>query len=302
MSAELETSPTGVPNTHDEAAATAADFSTQIKPGGLYHEYTPVDESTGLVLPILVKPEDFVVSESRRHHKEHPGPRAQLQGRAGKLLRYSVTQLIPDHMHWEKYRGSYHGIFMGPETLPTDRASQIHRGLVNLVVVPRIAIKLNGDGYDLIELSDDEHDFLSNPRITNIQGNSIAQRKRIGRAMGDSLIRFALDETLEGVISPRAEGKFLTTLDHQRERELANQFIYDAVDEAIRPALVTAEAATRDDMVSVRRLGIRATARGWLDESLLGNYYELLRQKLENPEAQVLPLRTETDELELQAA
>lgn len=266
------------------------------------YEYTPVDEETGLVLPVLVRPEDFIIRKSRQHHKEHPDSREELKDRAGRFLRFSATQLLPDHLHGSRYPGSYHDIFVGDKNTPTDRQGKIYRGLLNMVIVPRTAIKLTGDGYKPVSLTNKEHEFISHPQVTRIQGNSKFQRLAARDAMTDSLVRYAIDETLNGVVSHKASGKFLATLDKQRERELGNQFIYDAVDEAIRPATVTYELAKKSGMVSAKRIGLRATVRGLLSDAALGNYYELIRQKMENPEIIALPLQTGVEEVKLKAA
>lgn len=265
-------------------------------------KYTPVHKETGLALPVLITPEDFTVKRSRQHHKEHPSTRAELQGYAGKALRYSVTQQIPNHMHMGGFEGSYHQLFWGAKVLPEDNRGKIKRALLNLVVIPRQAIKLTGDGYEEVELSDDEYSFISHPEITRIEGNSPKKRQFIQKEIGSAILKHSLEQVLAQFASQKEQYDFTKTLDIGRERELGNLIIRRAIDESIKPALETYEEAKLQGMVNPRRLGLRQIVRNFVPESDFSNYYEFMRNQFRSvQEIGTVALQTEVDKVKLAA-
>jgi hypothetical protein len=252
--------------------------------------YTPVHKETGLALSVLVKPEDFVSHKNRQHHKEHPESRPELNDLAGKALRRSTTLQLPDHLHMGSISGSYHDIFWGPEKVPQDTNSKMNKVYLYLAgVVPREAIKLTGDGYDIVNLTDEEHEFISHPRVTHIEGRTERKRQHVKDSIGHAIILHALEQPVTDMVSSKVRSEFLETLDWRRERELANLILRDSIDEAIRPALRTYEEAKAERMVSAQRLGLRAVVRSFVPDRYLSNYYELIRRSLQSEEAQLTP-------------
>ena len=246
--------------------------------------YTPVHRETGISLPVLVTPEDFVATRAHPHHSEHPSNRPELQDYAGKVLRRSRTQQLPDHLH-SNYSGAYHSIFWGPETLPEDDQGKIVKALLNLGgVIPREAIILDGEGYDVRALTDDEHSFLSHPKLTMMEARNSRNKMFHQRSIGHSIIRYALDQELDDIASSKVQQEFVRTFDRLREKELGNQMIRVAIDQAIRPALDMFEAAREEGMVDAARLSLRSVVRNFVPASHFGNYYEILFRKLADPE------------------
>lgn len=265
--------------------------------------FTPVHLETGLALPVLIKPKDFTIKHGRQHHKEHPKKRPELQGYAGKALRYSATQQIPNHMHMGKYEGSYHDLFWGIEKLPKTRREKINRAILNLAVIPREAIKLTGDGYEVVELDNDDYDLICHPLVTHIEGNNPHKRHYAQQEIGGAVLRYALEEQdLSGLASLREKDTFLSTLDRNREKEIGNLIIRRAIEEALRPAFMAYEGAKQEGIANPRKLPLRALVRNFIPEEDFSNYYWLLNKKLQTEEDLIpIPLQTGVDEVKLVA-
>lgn len=248
--------------------------------------HTPVHQETGLALPIFVTPEDFLTKKDRQHHVEHPRRRLELQDYAGKALRCSRTQQLPNQLHMGLYPGSYHDIFWGPEIVPTDGQGKITKALLYIAqVIPREAIVLKGDEYEIKKgLTNKEHAFLSDPRLTHIEGNSYRSRQFQQHQIGSAIVRYALNQNLENIDSQKVRKDFLRTVDRQREAELGNLMIRSAIEESIKPALAIYEEAKTEGMVDPRRLDLRTIVRNFVPASDFGNYYEILRARLSPPE------------------
>lgn len=265
--------------------------------------FTPLHTETGLALPVLIKPEDFTVKHGRQHHKEHPRKRPELQDYAGKALRYSATQQIPNHMHMGKYEGSYHDLFWGIEKLPKTKREKINRAILNLAVIPREAIKLTGDGYELVELDNDDYDLICHPLVTHIEGSNPRKRHYTQQEIGGAVLRYAITEQdLTSLASQSERKSFLSTLDSSREREIGNMIIRRAIDEALRPAFTAYEEAKQNNMANPRKLPLRALVRNFIPEEDFSNYYWLLSKGLQNVEdAPLATLQTEVDAVKLAA-
>ena len=279
-------------------------MSEQKKPEVL-GEYTPVEPETGIALHIYVTPEDFAVRKNRQHHKEHPSRREELRDYAGRALRFSSTQQLPDHFHMGGYKGSYHNIFWGPEIMPQTSRAKITKALLNVGrVIPREAIVLTGDGWEKKSLSDKEHTFLSHPSLTHVEGRTERSRLSKQNRIGHALITFALEQELEDVASKKVKQEFLNTVDRKRERELGNFMIQSAVDQAISPVAVLYESAKKQGMVSSVHVGIREVLGNLITPAQdYPNYYELLHKKLSVAEGIEAPaLQTGVDTVELAAA
>lgn len=265
--------------------------------------YTPVHRETGIALSVLVKPEDFITHSQRQHHKEHPSDRDELQDYAGKALRYSYTQQLPDQLHMGHIPGGYHDIFWGPELTPITRQGKITKTVLHIgKVIPREAIVLTGDGYDIKLMDDDEHSFVSHPLLTHIEGRSLKKRQNIQQKIGYAILSSAIEDYDASSMTPSVRDEYVNTLNGYREKELGNQMIREAVEEAIRPAISVYEECKNEGMVDPRHLGLRTIVRNFIPENDFGNYYELLRQRLAGQNILELnTLQTEVNELELAA-
>lgn len=266
--------------------------------------FTPVDENTGVVCPVYVRPEDFTEHINRQHHKEHPSTRPELQDIYGRALRMSYTEQLPDQLHLSNYRLGYHKKLWGPETIPTNSLGKMTKTFLHLGrVVPREAIIITDSGYELTTLTDDEHSFLSHPAVTHIEGNREIQRQYRKAALGHAIVLYALlEQELVDIASTKVQNEFVRTLDRARERELGNLMIRRAIEESIQPALPVYERAKELGMVDKRSISMRSVVRALTSDFYISNYYEILRSRLTEPELGVVSaLQTGVDTVQLAA-
>lgn len=266
-------------------------------------KYTPTHTETGIALSVLVKPEDFISHKHRQHHKEHPSTRPELQDDAGRALRYSYTQQLPDQLHMGDIQGGYHSILWGPEKTPSTRQAKITKTILHICrVVPREAIVLTGDDYEIKVMDDDEHSFISHPLLTHVEGRTLRKRQYIQQRIGSAILSSAIEDYDASSMTSAVKDEYVNTLNGFRERELGNQMIREAVEEAIRPAISIYEECKREGMVDARYLGVRAVVRNFIPENDFGNYYELLRQRLDTSKIHALnTLQSGVNQLELAA-
>jgi hypothetical protein len=123
---------------------------------------TPVDELTGLPYSIFFTPEDLDLPQNY-HHSWHPENDSVLKGISGLALRMSRGQIAPEEMHRTGYHHFRDG-FKGPAML-NDIDWKFQKMALGLTdALPRMAIDARTPGrYRILEISDDEHHFLSHP-------------------------------------------------------------------------------------------------------------------------------------------
>lgn len=262
---------------------------------------TPSHQETGISLPVVIHPEDFVISRPNQHHSEHPSIREELKDEMGQALRASRIQLLPEHMHQGAYPGGLHRFLWGPEVVPKDSWGKLVKMCLHLaMVIPRTGIVITEEGVDTRDLSDDEHAFVSHPRVTRPEGRN-ARRQHSQAIIGSALIKYAiLNQEIEEMFSPRTVETFLNTLDYRRERELGNQIIRTAVNETILPILPLVEDARNEGLIDPRHAGLQAVVRRFVKNDDMGSHYEVLRQRLLRPmkplsQIETLPMKANED-------
>lgn len=131
---------------------------------------TPVDELTGIPLPIL--PQEVLNHSSPHtnwHHPWHANSAPELQGLGGRALRHSRVQLVraTDHNYKDKTgRPNYHNFYIGPE-LPTDTRKQFELCVLSAAgYMPDMAIDLRSGEPVVVPMSDVELTLLRTPAKT----------------------------------------------------------------------------------------------------------------------------------------
>lgn len=240
-------------------------------------ETTPVDELSGLPLPIYARRHDYFQHERNFHHHFHPSNSSDLQGYyEGKPVRYSRGQEVQQYLH-----DRYHDIFFGPPLPETRREKFTAIVLALSGVVPRQAIDLYKAGeFRIVDLSRGEHSFLSNPKRLHMESDrknkageakrqKDKQRERVGRFFADYVVENALEE----VITPEIIDKFLKTPDEKEKRDIGRLMLENAVDVSVAELIAVHENARRAGMVASGALAVREVVERYFSP---GKFYQSL--------------------------
>ncbi|MDB5160691.1 MAG: hypothetical protein JWO96_71 [Candidatus Saccharibacteria bacterium] len=248
----------------------------------------PTDPLTGLARPIYITRDHFEDGdpygpETHFHHQNFPNCRKELQDLAGKVLKYSYGERLPEIMHYNVYPGSVHYFFDGPN-LPQGVVQKTNMAILAIAGArPRNAIELNEDGYRDRLLTDEEHEFIS--RITGIEDGHKTRRAIFRKhRMGKFFIKHSLEQGGAELFSQREMSRFLRAklnMDHARTRELGNLMIHRAVGEMIASVQPTYDAAKEQGMVSAVKPGLTASVHKFLPAHLFGEYYDDIQATIE---------------------
>ncbi len=156
---------------------------------------TPVDQPTGLPLPILpaeLSKEgsfDLLDQEKNFHHIWHPNTSEELQGITGRALRYSAGWFIQKTLH-----RNYHELFYGPQQLPSDIDQKFRACVLSCAgIIPPQAINLSVRGeYEIVDLTKSQQSWLSRSGLLCIESTysrnpttASCRRNDIGRFFGE---------------------------------------------------------------------------------------------------------------------
>ncbi|HVS78750.1 MAG TPA: hypothetical protein VHD84_00460 [Candidatus Saccharimonadales bacterium] len=263
--------------TYVSAPQTGADFFTAASSGGT--EPTPIDELTGLPLPIYTRRYDYFQHDRNFHHHFHPGNSRQLQGYYdGKPVRYSRGQMIQEYLHKR-----YHQIFFGPP-LPETRKDKFTVTVLALSgVLPRQALDLYTPGeFRVVDLSRGEHSFLSKSSRLHMEpdrrrGSKASryendkQRQRVGRFFAD----YVVEQALEEVITDEIIEKFLRTNNDKEKRILGRTMLENAVDVSVAELVVVHNEARRAGMVASGALAVKEVVEKYFS---VGKFYQSLAE------------------------
>lgn len=200
-------------------------------------EWTPVDQLTGIPLP-LINPADM---SSRflpdLHHPFHPRKSETLQDVGGQALRNCRVQLI----HYETHHHYYHGAFFGPQ-LPED-----DDGKFKLVVmaaagfVPELGVSFDARRKPVIE--------LLSPELRLHMQNSKNLRVQDRKGVQKFLLEYTLAQDLSAVNESTIE-EFLQTQNADRRLELGNTLLGEAAYQATEPIRDIYKEARRSALIS----------------------------------------------------
>lgn len=264
---------------------------------------TPVDEVTGLPLPILALRRHYLFSDIDYHHTFHPKNTIEL-GRItleeeglyddpvfkqfvhglrleGKSVRYSRGQVLPVWIHRR-----VHEVFYGPR-LPATRQEKFATVVLALSgVVPRQAIHMlpHGD-YKVTGLTDKQHAFISSRERMHFQDaygrESQIKRNWIGRFFAE----YAMEQSINSIVSEPVIDEFLHSSDQARIKELGNLMLVSAINTSIDELMPMYNEAKSEAMLADKALQPRKVVRSFFTKNRFTDYYDALRSTLQPAEA-----------------
>lgn len=211
---------------------------------------TPADELSGLPLPIFVTPENYEGHQTNFHHLWHPRLSVELLDIGGLAVRTSYGADLPIYMHQRS-----HDTFTGPPLPQSDEDKFRLACLACAGVVPRKAIELfDAGGYEIIELDNDEHLFISNK--IHIERAQKPKYEYINRnKIGKFFAQYALRHGLEAEIPKSLIRKFLKAEDRGRREELGSFILAKAINVAASALTAAHIEARREGLVQESRDG-----------------------------------------------
>lgn len=206
---------------------------------------TPVDEETGLPIPIL--PTQALSSSGNMfvdfHHNFHPAEVLLSGDDAARALRHSRGQDLPRWLHEH-----YHNYFAGPR-LPASREEMFRTCVLACAgVVPRQAIDFSRQG-PLIRQSLNDDDYK---RIVQTVRHEGAQRADAGRyyrnRIGIFFANYAIEQSIQEVVSEQVIEQFLMSKDEGERKMLGNLMLREAIQLSVDPV--------RDIHAGLRKQGL----------------------------------------------
>jgi hypothetical protein len=185
---------------------------------------TPVDQLTGLPLPIL--PPDVLLPKHRTdiadvHHHFHPRKDPLLQDAGGLAVRQSRVQLAD---YWDHHNG-YHRYYHGPP-LPLTEKEQF--GVVIMACagyIPDEAIDFAGVEPQIVPLRQDQRDRLWKSGELRVASTQPIQ---------NFLTEYILGQDISHVSESKID-EFLHTTDDERKRFLGHWLLAMATEKAAEP-------------------------------------------------------------------
>lgn len=268
-------------------------------PGGL--ETTPLDELTGLPLPIFARSSDFYIRKKddlelrpeNYHHGFHPNksillgyseegilyPKGSEERISGRALRYSRGQIVPIWLH-----SRYHDLFYGPE-LPEDVKGRFTRVVLACAgVVPRQAIDLRRPGEYKItpDLSDRAYSQIT--RRIHYEGEITPpkypdRRGELGRFIADYAINNSLNQILsESEVRAKVK-EFLMPRSDRARKEAGRIILAHAVDASVAELIDVFETAKKEKMVQ-RATNLGSIVLQYFTPDRFGDYFAPLEDRL----------------------
>lgn len=208
---------------------------------------TPVDEETGLPLPILVvdppnnRANTWFVDY---HHHFHARARYVEDGNDALMaVRMSRGQDLPRWLHEH-----YHGYFAGPKPPASREAAFRTCVLACAGVVPRQALDFGGNRGPFIRFASDR-ELRNLPKTIHREGT---QRKDMGKTQRDHIGKFfaayAIEQSIQEIVSQRVIDQFLFTPDKHTRAQLGNLILRKAIEVSVEPV--------RPLYLSLRRRGL----------------------------------------------
>jgi hypothetical protein len=183
---------------------------------------TPVDELSGLPLPLAPSPNlDPSSEETNWHHHFHPRRSELLKGKAGGIavrnVRLQLTT-IDDH-------NEYHNHFAGPPLPGTQAERFFVTVLTTAGYVPDSAIDFTGQEPKIVGITDTSREIL---------WQSGQLRHNSSTVVREFFIRYALAQDLSDVRENLVD-EFLNTTSPDRRRHLGHWLLGKAIERATEP-------------------------------------------------------------------
>lgn len=243
-------------------------------------EAAPLDELTGLPLPIYYGPEhDHLPKDFHHGWHSHEDIKMRYPPVVSKGLRASRGYVVPREFHGGEYPRAYHTRFKKGVELPRTNADVFQRVALGVAgVVPRKAIDLRyWQGYRTIELDDQQHAFLADPSRTQIEN---ARKNPLNRDDSiDNLRMFVAYVAIERMLIENQAAADLTEILNDPEiasrRELGRLMYHgaiEALDDLMGPVQEIYSEAQAKDMIPGQVVPLRDAVLEFIPENRFGDY------------------------------
>jgi hypothetical protein len=239
---------------------------------------SPTDSTTGLPIPILVIDPLFRNTNTRMvdyHHLFHPKVDYLRATDADIALRRSYGQDLPRWLHEHN-----HGFFAGP-ALPESRADKFATVVLACAgVVPRQAIEFTKRGpFHRYHLTDNEYaKVVASVRHEGAQPANSARFYR--NQIGMFFANYAVEQSIEHVLSNAVIDEFLNTKDEIRRKVLGNLMLREAVSMSTEPVQPLHDLAKREGLIARKPTDLRSLVADFFLRSRRTDYFEALEIKL----------------------
>jgi hypothetical protein len=264
-------------------------------------EQVPLDEVTGLPLPVYVRRSNYFMADIDFHHAFHPRkdldlgyiPIAERQEAlddpelmeffdelelSGMAVRYSRGQDLPKKIHQR-----YHNTFVGPP-LPHTTGDKFTTAVLALSgIVPRKAIYLPRKGdYQIKGLTDKQHQFIASRERLHYESALSPDAAAHKRAwFGKFFAAYALEQSLTNLIPENLIAEFLDPKTKQdRIGELGRIMVLSAADERTESLKPIFREAKRQNMMINPKIRPKTVVRRYITQSGYLSYHLPLRRIL----------------------
>lgn len=243
-----------------------------------YGLMTPVDELTGLPLPIVITAAPHKNANTRfsdYHHHFHPERDLIHADDASLALRRSRGQYLPRWLHEH-----YHHYFAGPE-IPNSRKETFAAVVLACAgVVPKRAIDFSGNGPKTVEIADQQTYQRVVDSIKH-EGEKTSVSSSIFRAqIGIFFANYAIEQSFEEVVSQRVINEFLETSDVSRRKVLGNLMLRDAIHLSIEPIVPIHKLTRKEGTLPKRKTDLSELIKDFFVRSRRPQYYQAIENKL----------------------
>lgn len=240
---------------------------------------TPKDELTGLPLPIIITDPFHGNSNSTfvdYHHSFHPA-RDLIHGDDAQVaLRRSRGQNLPRWLHEH-----YHKYFAGPE-FPESREEIF--GTVVLAcagVVPRQAIFFGGNegAPKIVNL----RESVTRQIVVKSVRHEAEKREQpldyYRAQIGMFFANYAIEQSIEEVVSSRVIDEFLYTNQRNRRQELGNLLLREGIKMSVEPLVPVHNELKKEGLIARRQSDLTARVQDFFVRSRRKDYHIALEKK-----------------------
>jgi hypothetical protein len=242
---------------------------------------SPIDEQTGLPLPILpVEPPTYRRSDLHLDYHHHwfirRDPRLNSPG--GLSVRYSYGQKLPRWLH-----SRYHNLSSGPP-LPEewDSNEQFRLAVLGCAgLIGPYAVDVTGDDWrEPLRMTSDQYAYVTDPKRLHIEAYATPHAGVTRNHLGKFFAAHAVEQELTH-LPKRAIKSFLHTKDPVRRRELGNLLLSESIELAVAPLKpIKIAFAEAYDQPNIRGWDLGLKVRKFFPVDRFSEYYGVLAQRL----------------------
>jgi hypothetical protein len=247
---------------------------------------TPVDEQTGLPLPILITDPQSMnanINFVDYHHHFHPERELVYHNDALTALRRSRGQELPRWLHEH-----YHNFFAGPE-LPKNRKDIFGRVILACAgVVPRQVIDFgNGKATPRVVSMDNDNYYRFVAKTVKHEADKLNQSRKVSRShdfyrtqIGIFLANYAIEQPFQKTISSDVIDEFLMTGCQLRRKTLGNLMLREAIHIAVEPIVPLHRHLYRQGLAHRKPMELTDIVRDYFVRSRQQEYFMAMQKKL----------------------